>query len=778
MITILIFHLIVITQVWLVCRNKTVAFKELFHVFYVGATVVVLGNLIVQGIAAYFLDPDIIAYTITPVAEEVLKIAFVFFLFYKTAFGKSASIEDGILLGLAAGAGFGFAEDTIRALGLGLSDMVSYFQGYAWSGIPQVVTTWLPVERFPDEVFVPGHALWTALVGAGIGFAVKLKKSFPLMFILPIALLAWAIFDHAMVNVDAYSTPGSVEFLYALYGKGWGIKYVLTALIVLAVIIDEWILRKQTLPNELLLPGEKKRTILGELGQTLSHMGLGAKHWRGLLNYFSLRRKYLFLEREQEDTKEAAELLKRRKTYVLVSIEIDLPNNAHLSEGIHRVWNGPLLTLTGLTPFQKFMLIQGVGLVAIMVFLVWFFGLSLYIPQSLVRVVLNSPLVPILGIVGYAISLFHLVWFYVKKQWKKYLFEFDNRVNPYSQPLLVNSSGLNTLVSLPTFAGTNLLIPDRFLWDQIRRFTDRFREIQQWVGGTVSAAIGFIPGVGNAKSAVEFATGYDYIAGEELGFTDRALAGVGMIPVLGNFVAGVRGLKVIRATGKAINTVARVARGGKSVKTSITIGEKVAEGMYKARHLRKAEPYADAIDYLSSRHGLGKAVVEDYQHAFEEVGKALKSLDETAGRQLQTNRVRMLDEWAKSGGIEKVGTGHYQLSKSGQSVEVFVNDGVKTLKSDGSLNHVGQVTVDHTGKNILFDNVTDTYSPDQITDAGREIAALQQSHPDYTISFQKRFNGPFSQVTTLTLDGGTVSYWSVSAKLPAQTARAVSVSSR
>ena len=86
MITILIFHLIVITQVWLVCRNKTVAFKELFHVFYVGATVVVLGNLIVQGIAAYFLDPDIISYTITPVAEEVLKIAFVFFLFYKTAF--------------------------------------------------------------------------------------------------------------------------------------------------------------------------------------------------------------------------------------------------------------------------------------------------------------------------------------------------------------------------------------------------------------------------------------------------------------------------------------------------------------------------------------------------------------------------------------------------------------------------------------------------------------------------------------------------------------------
>ena len=152
------------------------------------------------------------------------------------------------------------------------------------------------------------------------------------------------------------------------------------------------------------------------------------------------------------------------------------------------------------------------------------------------------------------------------------------------------------------------------------------REIEKWVGGTVSAAIGFIPGVGNARSAVEFATGYDYIAGEELGFTDRALAGVGMIPILGNFVAGVRGLKVVRATGKAINTVARVARGGKSAKTGITIGERVAEGMYKARHLRKAEPYTDTIDYLSGRYGLGKAVVDDYQHAFEELSTSLKSL--------------------------------------------------------------------------------------------------------------------------------------------------------
>ncbi|KKR71943.1 MAG: hypothetical protein UU81_C0003G0006 [Microgenomates group bacterium GW2011_GWC1_41_8] len=778
MITILIFHLIVITQVWLVCRNKTIAFKELFHVFYVGATVAVLGNLIVQGITAYVLDPEVIAYTVTPVAEEVLKAAFVFFLFYKTAFGKSASIEDGILLGLAAGAGFGFAEDTIRALGLGLSDMLSYFQGYAWSSIPHLLITWLPVERFSDEVFVPGHALWTALVGAGIGFASKLKRSFPLLFILPIVLLAWVIFDHAMVNVDAYSTPGSVDFLYALYGKGWGIKYVLTILIVLAVVIDEWILRKQTLSNELLLPGEKKRTIFGELGQTLTHMGLGTKHWNGLLNYFSLRRKYLFLEREQEDTKEAAELLKRRKTYVLVSIEIDLPDKAKLSEGIHRVWSGPLLKLTGLTAFQKFLLVQGVGLVAIMVFLAWFFGLSLYIPQGFVSIVLNSPLVPILGIVGYAISLFHLVWFYLKKQWRKYLFEFDNRVNPYSQPLLVNSSGLNTLISLPTFAGTNLLIPDRFLWDQIRRFYEQFKEIQKWLGGTVSAAIGFIPIVGNVHSGVQFFTGYDYVADEKLGYTDWALAGVGMIPILGNFVAGARGLKVIRTTGKTINAVARVARGGKSVKTGITVGEKVAETMYKARHLRKTEPYTDAIDYLSSRYGLGKAVVDDYQHAFEELSKSLKSLDETAGRQLQTNRVRMLDDWTKTGGIGKVGTGHYQMNKSGQSVEVFVNDGVKAVKTAGSLNHIGQVTVDHTGKNILFDNVTNTYSPDQITDVGRQLADMQQSHPDYTISFQKRFNGPFSQVTTLTPDGGTVSYWSVSAKLPAQTAQITTVSSR
>ena len=80
MITILLYHLIVLAQLYLVCRNKTVSIKEMVQVFLVGATAVVFGNFLVQGIAVRIWGSDIVYYTFGPIAEEVIKVALVVFL--------------------------------------------------------------------------------------------------------------------------------------------------------------------------------------------------------------------------------------------------------------------------------------------------------------------------------------------------------------------------------------------------------------------------------------------------------------------------------------------------------------------------------------------------------------------------------------------------------------------------------------------------------------------------------------------------------------------------
>src|SRR3989344_6074640 len=147
MITILLYHLIVLTQLYLICRNKTVGVKEMVQVFLVGATAVVVGNFLVQGIAVRIWGSDIVYYTFGPIAEEVIKVAFVVFLLLKTRMGKTTSIEDGLLLGAAIGAGYGFSEDAVRAIGIGFQRMMEFFHGYSFGNLGHLLITWLPTER-------------------------------------------------------------------------------------------------------------------------------------------------------------------------------------------------------------------------------------------------------------------------------------------------------------------------------------------------------------------------------------------------------------------------------------------------------------------------------------------------------------------------------------------------------------------------------------------------------------------------------------------------------
>lgn len=101
MIGILFYHFWLLFQINLVSRNKTVSVKELVHVFAVGATAAILGNLLVQGLAVRFFGSELVYFTIGPIAEEVLKIAFVVFLLFFTRLGKTTGVTDGVLLAAA-----------------------------------------------------------------------------------------------------------------------------------------------------------------------------------------------------------------------------------------------------------------------------------------------------------------------------------------------------------------------------------------------------------------------------------------------------------------------------------------------------------------------------------------------------------------------------------------------------------------------------------------------------------------------------------------------------
>ena len=62
------------------------------------------------------------------------------------------------------------------------------------------------------------------------------------------------------------------------------------------------------------------------------------------------------------------------------------------------------------------------------------------------------------------------------------------------------------------------------------------------IGGLISSAIDFIPGVGNVKSDVEAFSGKDLITGEELSATERAFSILGAIPGV-NYLKNGKNLK-------------------------------------------------------------------------------------------------------------------------------------------------------------------------------------------------------------------------------------------
>lgn len=739
-ITILIYHCILLAQLYIVCRNKTASLKELVQVFLVGATGSVLANFLVQGIAVRFIGSDTVFYTLGPISEEVIKIAFVFFLLFFTKMGSSISIEDGILLGAAAGAGYGFAEDSVRAIGLGLSRMSELFPAYTWTGLPGVFTHWLITERGVNlsngQGIIAGHLMWTALVGAGLGFARKMSSKLGKNMLLPLGLLVWVTLDHAIDNFGPYDLSPFLKNVYAFYGRGWGIWIVLTLAVIGAVIVDELLLRRHGSRDEkLLLPGEKQRSLIQECWLVCTGWRFGKKYWGALLNFLMVRRQLGYMTHAGEKTDELIALLQKRRLYVIAAASLSGKyKNTGIPAGIAALWYGPRPNFFKFSLHQKFWWFFAVLLMVIGVFNAWLFLFSVYMPRSLASMIFRSPLLPILGVIGYGMAFFEVVVYYKKKLWRTAELEVDNRVKTYSHSILINTSGITVIFSLPFFIGVHPLLVDKFLWGQLSRFFEFLKESRKWVGGTVSAGIGAIPIVGNVQSGANAAFGYDYIADEPVEGFDRFMAVLGAVPLAGNALRS--GWMVAKAAkyakvGKAVNKLK------KPVEALEEFGDKFGEVMEKVEKVQTAK------DYLTESYG--------------KVRDQLQDLSQPQARQLFEKRDTMLKEWSHQRGLTKVDEGHYQMPYDGNNVDVFSGKvGTAKLKLRHDLPDTGQISIDHKNQSVMVDTIGG--QPGEIK---AQIADLQKQFPEHTVLHRSTKADGFTVTDVVAPDGTRSTFYSV-----------------
>lgn len=740
MITILIYHCILLFQLYIVCRNKTVSVKELVQVFLVGSTAAIFANFLVQGIAVRFIGSDTVLYTIGPVSEEVIKIAFVFFLLFFTRLGSSVSIEDGILLGAAAGAGYGFAEDSVRVFGLGLSTMSEFFPAYTWSGLPSVLTHWLPTERginLPGgQGIVVGHLMWTALVGGGLGLARKMSPRMGKNMLIPVALLVWVTLDHAISNFGPYDLGPIMKGFYTLYGRGWGIWIALTVSVIGAVIADEMLLKRHV-PNDekILLPGEKQRSLLGEIWLALTGWRYGRTYWREMLSYLMLRRQLGYLAHAGEPIDATRELLSKYRLRVIAVARLSGKHkHIGLTTGIIALWQGPRPNVSKLPLREKAWWSFTMFLVIIGVFNMWLFLFSMYLPVSWVKFVLRSPLMPILGLIGYGMAIFEVIVYYRKKLWQHSAPVPDNRIALYSHSVLINTSGVSVVFSLPFFLGTHPLLVDKFLWGQLAEFFKFLKESRKWVGGTVSAGIGAIPIVGNVQSGANAWFGHDYIADEPVEGFDRVMAALGAVPLAGNALRS--GWIVAKAAkyakvGKAVNKLK------KPVEALEEFGDKLGEVMEKVEKVQTAK------DYLTESYG--------------KVRDQLQDLSQPQARQLFEKRDTMLKEWSRQEGLTRVDDGHYQMPYDGNKVDVFSGKaGTGKLKLRHDLPDTGQVSIDHKNQSVMVDTIGG--QPGEIK---AQIADLQKQFPEHTVLHRSTKADGFTVTDVVAPDGTRSTFYSV-----------------
>ena len=234
-------------QVFVLARTHTLSWAACLRMTAAGAVCGVLlaaAQRLASGhaVTALAASPALTGRAWAAPAEEAAKLV-PLAVFWAAARNRAARLAavDFLLLGVAAGAGFGLAGGTAAALTT---------PGTGWH-----LAALLPGWTDAGGLRFPGQAVTTGLVGAGIGLAAvthsRLAHSRPAhsqpgrwrrwaVWLVPMVLFAWAVLDHLGYGaaVSGARIPGWAARLHAVTGNGHESRWLLVALLAACVAVD------------------------------------------------------------------------------------------------------------------------------------------------------------------------------------------------------------------------------------------------------------------------------------------------------------------------------------------------------------------------------------------------------------------------------------------------------------------------------------------------------------------------------------------------------------
>jgi RsiW-degrading membrane proteinase PrsW (M82 family) len=203
----------------LAARTRTVAWRAVALTFSAGSALALPIGWVERPIAdlvgaeVEFHDGAVLV--AGPVEETLKLLPLVAVLLFARRRVRGFAVVDFLLLGYAAGLGFQVVEDAMRPLVDSTREGSSLAEVLLDVGGPQgpeasYGVTWLPGAWHLDlagEAWFAGHAVLTGLVGVGIGLAYRLRRRVgPVVLLVPVALFAMVVVDHAMMN-DVANRP-------------------------------------------------------------------------------------------------------------------------------------------------------------------------------------------------------------------------------------------------------------------------------------------------------------------------------------------------------------------------------------------------------------------------------------------------------------------------------------------------------------------------------------------------------------------------------------------
>ena len=258
-------------------------------------------------------------YTVDPFLEEIGKLLPLILLMVLPRTKYRLGLSDSLIIGAALGAGFGFAEETMR-ITQWVSERGLHWSSYdeAWTipfflstlripGPLQILTSWIPNPmQFDSHSFewlgnrlelvdFSRHLVWSAIAGLGVGILFRVRS--PLRWLGGLLWL-WASLDHVFVNYILSNTKISEIFsLSAIFSALTGFGQFATLALAVSIVAACWLDAKTQYrillqAPDLWLEDEKRRGF--PLGTFLAFLRHPLHYWGTIKQFIRDRNGWLY----------------------------------------------------------------------------------------------------------------------------------------------------------------------------------------------------------------------------------------------------------------------------------------------------------------------------------------------------------------------------------------------------------------------------------------------------------------------------------------------------